>query len=112
MRSTAAIRWSSPAPSPSTLVVLEIAYLFGAATCTARRSPGAPYAAPPPSGSRSVWATLQFAFTYAPPLQAVFATEAVPLVDGLVVVGTGVALFAVVELEKQVRLRLQALRAR
>ncbi|WP_187972002.1 cation-transporting P-type ATPase [Aquibium microcysteis] len=43
----------------------------------------------------------QFAFTYAPPLQAIFGSEALRLNDGLVVVGAGVAMLLVVELEKR-----------
>jgi hypothetical protein len=43
-----------------------------------------------------------------PPLQAIFGTQAVPFLDGLAVVGIGVAIFAVLEIEKQVRLRLYA----
>ena len=43
----------------------------------------------------------QFAFTYAPPLQAVFGTEAVGLADGLLVVAVGVVLLIVVEIEKR-----------
>jgi len=49
----------------------------------------------------------QFAFTYLPTLQAVFATRPVALADGLAVVGAGVALFGVLELEKLVRRRLR-----
>ena len=43
----------------------------------------------------------QFAFTYAPPLQAVFGTEAVGLADGLAVVAVGVTLLVIVEIEKR-----------
>jgi hypothetical protein len=42
--------------------------------------------------------------TYLPPLQSVFATESVPLLDGLLIVAIGVALFAIIETEKQIRL--------
>jgi multisubunit Na+/H+ antiporter MnhB subunit len=38
---------------------------------------------------------LQLAFTYAPPLQALFETRPVGLSDGLAVVGTGVVLLAI-----------------
>lgn len=48
----------------------------------------------------------QFAITYAPPLQKVFATEAIPFFDGLLIIWVGVALFAVIEIEKQIRIRL------
>ena len=62
-------------------------------------------------GTKVVWATViavtaaQFAVTYLAPLQRVFATEAVSMLDGLLVVGVGVALFAIIETEKQLRLR-------
>jgi magnesium-transporting ATPase (P-type) len=61
-------------------------------------------------GTKVVWAVVvtitaaQFAITYLSPLQAVFATESVPLLDGLLVVAIGVALFAIIETEKQIRL--------
>ncbi|MGQ0709407.1 MAG: cation-transporting P-type ATPase [Rhodoferax sp.] len=62
-------------------------------------------------GTPVVWTVLavvvvaQLAITYIPALQAVFGTRAVPLWDGALVLATGVALFAVLELEKQLRLR-------
>jgi magnesium-transporting ATPase (P-type) len=64
-------------------------------------------------GTRVVWlvvivvALAQFAITYLPPLQAVFATEPVPFLDGVLIFGVGVALFALLETEKQLRLRLR-----
>ena len=63
-------------------------------------------------GTKVVWMTVavvtlaQFAITYAPPLQKVFATEAIPVLDGLLIIGVGVALFAIIEIEKQIRIRL------
>ncbi|MDD2028956.1 cation-transporting P-type ATPase [Pseudomonas putida] len=63
-------------------------------------------------GTKVVWITVmvitlaQFAITYAPPLQKVFATQAIPFLDGLLIIGVGVALFAVIEIEKQIRIRL------
>ena len=45
----------------------------------------------------------QFAITYVGPMQEIFATEAIPLVDGLLIVGVGVALLAIIEIEKQLR---------
>jgi magnesium-transporting ATPase (P-type) len=67
-------------------------------------------------GTRVVWLTVglvtaaQFAMTYFPPMQSVFQTRAVPLLDGLLVVGLGVMLLVVVETEKQVRLRVRGTR--
>lgn len=43
---------------------------------------------------------MQFAFTYAPFMQAVFHTEPVALLDGLRIIGVGVTLLLIVELEK------------
>jgi len=68
-------------------------------------------------GTKVVWLTViiitlaQFAITYLPPLQAIFATEAVPFLDCLLVIGIGVALFAIIETEKQLRLRLKAIKS-
>jgi hypothetical protein len=66
-------------------------------------------------GTKMVWAVVvaitvaQFAITYVPVLQTVFATEAVPFWDGLLVIAIGIALFAIVETEKQIRLHLRAI---
>ena len=68
-------------------------------------------------GTKVVWivviaiVTAQFAVTYLPPLQALLGTEAVPFFDGMVIVGIGIAFFAVVEVEKQIRLGLGRNRA-
>ena len=45
---------------------------------------------------------MQFAFTYAPFMQAVFHTEPVSLLDGLRIVGIGITLLLIVELEKRI----------
>ncbi|MEZ5489003.1 MAG: cation-transporting P-type ATPase [Gammaproteobacteria bacterium] len=91
----------------NTLVVMEISYLFfirniysTSVTWQAAR------------GTKIVWAVVivitvaQFAITYLPLLQTVFATEAIRFRDGLLIVGVGVMLFAIIETEKQIRLRL------
>lgn len=91
----------------NTLVVMEIFHLFfirnfysTSLTWKAVR------------GTKVVWTVVtiitvaQFAITYLPSLQAVFATESVPLWDGLLVIAIGVALFAIIETEKQIRLHL------
>lgn len=63
-------------------------------------------------GTRAVWISViavviaQLLFTYAPFMHAVFATRPVSLTDGAVVIGIGLAFFALVEIEKQLRLRL------
>lgn len=48
----------------------------------------------------------QFAITYIPPLQAIFDTKGVPITDGLLIIAIGVLLFTIIEIEKQIRLRL------
>jgi magnesium-transporting ATPase (P-type) len=61
-------------------------------------------------GTNIVWATViavtlaQFMITYLPPLQSIFQTEAVPFFDGIIIFSIGVALFAIIETEKQIRL--------
>jgi len=67
-------------------------------------------------GTRAVWIAVtvvalgQLAITYIEPLQAVFETQAVGLHDGLLMVMIGIALFAIIEVEKQLRIRLAGLR--
>jgi magnesium-transporting ATPase (P-type) len=99
--------------SVNTLVVMEIFHLF-----FIRNIYGTSLTWKAVRGTRVVWMTVivitigQFAMTYLPPFQAVFATEAVPLLDGFVIVGIGILLFTIIEIEKQLRLRLYAMNAR
>lgn len=51
----------------------------------------------------SLTAVLQLAFTYAPPLQAVFDTRPVSAPDGAVILLIGAGLLAVLEAEKWLR---------
>ncbi|MGM0575167.1 MAG: cation-transporting P-type ATPase [Myxococcota bacterium] len=91
----------------NTLVVLEIFHLF-----FIRNIYGTSLALKTVRGTRTVWATVlavtaaQFAVTYLAPLQAVFDTRPVPFWDGVIIVGVGVFVFAIVETEKQIRLRM------
>ncbi|SFL02575.1 cation-transporting P-type ATPase [Pseudomonas sp. NFACC46-3] len=91
----------------NTLVVMEIFHLF-----FIRNLYGTSLTWKGLRGTKVVWATVavvtvaQFAITYAPPLQTVFATQAVPFMDGLLIIAVGIALFAIIEIEKQLRLRL------
>ncbi|MFZ2102355.1 MAG: cation transporting ATPase C-terminal domain-containing protein, partial [Oricola sp.] len=93
----------------NTLVVMEIFHLF-----FIRNIYGTSLTWKAVRATPVVWATViavtaaQFAVTYLPPLQRVFATEAVPLFDGMLVVGVGVLLFAIIEVEKQMRLAFAA----
>ncbi|WP_287419214.1 HAD-IC family P-type ATPase, partial [Reinekea sp.] len=63
-------------------------------------------------GTRVLWISIatvavgQAAITYVPWLQGVFKTEAVNLLDVLIIVGLGMLLFVVIECEKQFRLRI------
>ena len=96
----------------NTLVVMEIFHLF-----FIRNIYGRSLTWKAVRGTRVVWTTVvavtaaQFAVTYLPAFQVVFGTELVPILDGVVVVAVGVALFAIIEIEKQLRLRLRQLRS-
>lgn len=65
-------------------------------------------------GTPAVWISVgvvvvaQFLLTYVPFFQAAFDTRPVSLLDGAIVIGIGMAFFAIVEMEKQLRLRLAA----
>ena len=90
----------------NTLVVMEIFHLF-----FIRNIYGTSLTWAAVRGTRIVWVVVsvvtvaQFAITYIPAMQSIFSTEPVPLMDGLLIVGVGVALFAIIETEKQIRLR-------
>jgi magnesium-transporting ATPase (P-type) len=96
----------------NTLVVMEIFHLF-----FIRNIYGTSLTWSAVRGTKVVWTTVvvitaaQFAVTYLPSLQALFETRPVSLFDGLLIVGVGVTLFAIIEVEKQLRLRLRMMRA-
>lgn len=96
----------------NTLVVMEIFHLF-----FIRNIYGTSLTWKAVRGTKMVWATVitvtaaQCAITFLPPLQSVFQTRSVPFFDGLLIIGIGVALFAIIEAEKQLRLRLRDLRS-
>ncbi|MDJ0513691.1 MAG: cation-transporting P-type ATPase [Methyloceanibacter sp.] len=87
----------------NTIVVMEIAYLF-----SVRFLHGRSLTLRGLLGTPAFWAGIaitvlaQFALTYLPALQSVFATEPIAPLDGLLIIGVGVALLIVVELEKAV----------
>ena len=64
-------------------------------------------------GTRAIWTCLiivvvaQFIVTYLPVAQHVLGTEAIPLREGALVVGIGVVFFAIIEVEKQLRLSIR-----
>ena len=91
--------------SVNTLVVMEIFHLF-----FIRNIYGTSLTWKAVRGTKIVWTTViivtvaQFAITYVSPLQNLFATEAVPLFDGMLIICVGIALFTIIETEKQLRL--------
>ncbi len=99
--------------SLNTLVVLKIFHLF-----FVRNIYGTSLTWDAVRGTKIVWrcviavTVLQFAVTYLPPLQIAFGTSSVSLIDGLIIVGLGVVLFILLELEKQLALTLGTRRHR
>lgn len=87
------------------IVVLEIFHLF-----FIRNIHGASLTWAAAKGTKVVWVCLvavtagQFAVTYLPHLQAIFGTKPVPFFDGVLIVAIGVVFFALIEIEKQMRL--------
>jgi magnesium-transporting ATPase (P-type) len=96
--------------SVNTLVVMEIAHLF-----FIRNIYGTSLNWDSVKGTKAVWITVgiitaaQFAITYIPFLQGIFGTEAIAFKDGLLIIGVGVVLFFIIEVEKQIRLRLRSI---
>lgn len=92
----------------NTLVVLKIFHLF-----FIRNIHGTSLTWEAAKGTKVVWKVVfvvtaaQFAVTYLPPLQALLGTEAVPPADGLLIIAVGAAFFAMMEIEKQIRLGLR-----
>ena len=92
----------------NTLVVLEIFHLF-----FIRNIHGTSLTWAAARGTKVVWTVVivitsaQFAVTYVPFLQSVLGTQPVSLADGILIVGIGAAFFAIIEIEKQIRLGLQ-----
>ena len=97
----------------NTLVVLEIFHLF-----FIRNIHGTSLTWAAARGTPVVWTVVlaitaaQVAVTFLPPLQAVLGTVAVPLADGALIIGIGIAFFALIETEKRLRLWLWPPRAR
>lgn len=91
----------------NTLVVLEVFHLF-----FIRNIHGTSLTWDAAKGTKVVWTVVivitaaQFAVTYLPPLQVLLGTQPVPLADGLLIVAVGAAFFAMIEIEKQIRLGL------
>ncbi|MBQ2263568.1 MAG: HAD-IC family P-type ATPase [Loktanella sp.] len=93
------------------IVVLEIFYLF-----LIRNVRGTSLKWSAIKGTKAVWicvsiaVSAQLLVTYWPIAQRIFGTAAVPVIDGLLILATGIVFFAIVEIEKQIRLRLSAFR--
>ncbi len=94
------------------IVVLEIFHLF-----FIRNLYGTSLTWEAARGTPIVWATViavtiaQFAITYLPILHPIFGTAAVPIADGVLIVLLGAIFFALIETEKQLRLRLRQMRS-
>ena len=91
----------------NTLVVMEVFYLFSvrylrAPSLTLKGIRGTR----PVLIAVAVVVSLQLVFTYAPFMEALFDTRPVDFVHGAEIIAVGVALFAVLEIEKWLRLRL------
>ena len=93
----------------NTLVVLKTFHLF-----FIRNIHGTSLTWDAVKGTRVVWIVViavtaaQFAVTYLAPLQAVLGTAPVPVFDGLLIVGVGAVFYALIEIEKQIRLGLKS----
>ncbi|NOY66037.1 MAG: cation-transporting P-type ATPase [Gammaproteobacteria bacterium] len=91
----------------NTLVVLEIFHLF-----FIRNMYGSSLTWKAICGTRVIWISViavtisQFIITYVPWFQNVFETEAIGLLDGLLIIAVGIIMFSIIEIEKQIRLRI------
>ena len=89
----------------NTLVVLEVFHLF-----FIRNMYGTSLNRKAVLGTRVVWAAVtavtigQFAITYVPWLQTIFQTQAIGILDAVLIVTVGVIMFCIIEIEKQIRL--------
>jgi magnesium-transporting ATPase (P-type) len=87
----------------NTIVVMEIFYLF-----SVRYVHGTALTWRGLLGTQAVLiavlavVVLQCAFTYLPAMQTVFATAPVPFADGVLIVGIGLAMLLLVEIEKRI----------
>lgn len=96
----------------NTLVTMEIFHLF-----FIRNIYGTSLTWQAVKGTRVIWTVVgiivlaQLAITYLSPLQIVFNTAPIAFWDGVLVLGIGVALFVVIETEKQVRISLRSRKA-
>jgi magnesium-transporting ATPase (P-type) len=91
----------------NTLVVLEIFHLFFIRNMNLSR-----LTVKALLGTRILWIAIiivslgQLAITYVPWLQLVFETQAISLLDGGLIISVGAIMFCIIEIEKQIRLRI------
>jgi len=92
----------------NTLVVLEVFHLFFIRNIYSTSLTWAAI-----RGTKVVWGIVitvivaQFAVTYVAPLQAILGTRPIAFLDGLLIVAVGGVFFAIIEIEKQIRLGLR-----
>jgi calcium-translocating P-type ATPase len=92
----------------NTLVVLEIFHLF-----FIRNTHGTSLTWAAARGTKVIWIVVliitaaQFAVTYLPLAQTLIGSMAVPVLEGFLIVAVGATFFALVEIEKQIRLGLK-----
>lgn len=92
----------------NTLVVMEIFYLFYIRNLNDRTLTWAAV-----RGTKMVWLTVslvilaQLAITCLPFMQTVFSTETISLNDLALILGVGLVMFIIIEVEKQIRLTLR-----
>lgn len=92
----------------NTLVVMEMFHLF-----FIRNIYGTSLTWKALRGTKVLWTVIivitvaQLAITYLPQLQNIFSTRSIPFHDGIIVIGVGMALFAVIETEKRIRLAIK-----
>ncbi|MGV3740589.1 MAG: cation-transporting P-type ATPase [Gammaproteobacteria bacterium] len=91
----------------NTVVVIEIFHLF-----FIRNIYGTSLTWKAMKGTKMVWTSIiiltmaQFAITYIPLFQNVFSTQSISIFDGGLIILTGILFFTILELEKQIRLRI------
>jgi magnesium-transporting ATPase (P-type) len=95
----------------NTIVVLEIFYLFNVRYLhmTSFTWQGA-LGTPPVLVAVGVVVVAQFAFTYLPVMQALFATRPISFTDGLLIVAVGGVAMAILEIEKHLMRRMGVLK--
>jgi magnesium-transporting ATPase (P-type) len=95
----------------NTIVVMEIFHLF-----FVRNIYGTSITWKAIKGTKVVWTVIivvtlsQFAITYLPPLQSLFETRNIGLFDGMLIIGVGITMFVITEVEKQIRLAFKKMK--